>query len=268
MKAKFPSRAVAAPCLELFRYPVSGLTRDQTCCSNGSWVLKVHGKEANSMQFPNMVQIKKIFISFIHHENDLMKITRMHSSRMRTACSSAKKGRECLRNRDPSGQRPPWTETPSGQRSLLDRDPFWTEILLDRTPPPAWTDKRLWKYYVFERWQLNSFYVLIHSIHKINSCYGEATNTCTVNEKKTCSLKLKLVPWNYRFTHDKFQNKSIRCVSAIRKLCTSCLFRWTVRSLSSTYLSNASSVALFSITPNEISVNANTASFTTWKLFV
>ena len=74
MKAKFPFRAVAAPCLELFRYPVSGITRDQTCCSNGSWVLKVHGKKANNMQFTNVVQRKSIFTNMIHDENDLIKI--------------------------------------------------------------------------------------------------------------------------------------------------------------------------------------------------
>ena len=77
-----------------------------------------------------MVQIKKIFISFIYHENDLMKITRMHSSRMRTARSFQLKERV-------SG-----TETP------LDRDPLWTENPLDRdlprqSLPPPWPDKRL-----------------------------------------------------------------------------------------------------------------------------
>ena len=50
-------------------------------------------------------------------------------------------------DRDPHGQRPPWTETPM-DRDPLDRDPhgqrhFWIETLLDRDllgQRPSWTE--------------------------------------------------------------------------------------------------------------------------------
>ena len=67
----------------------------------------------------------------------------MHSSRTRTTHSLPYRGglpeqrpqTETPLDRDPPGQRPPWTESSSRQRHLLDRDPHWTE-----TP---WTETSL-----------------------------------------------------------------------------------------------------------------------------
>ena len=78
--------------------------------------------------------------------------TRMHSSRMRTACSLPYGGGLCLKrsprprppgqrspDRDPSGQRPsrqrpPWTETPWTETPRL--RPPWTETPWTETLPP------------------------------------------------------------------------------------------------------------------------------------
>ena len=69
--------------------------------------------------------------------------TRMHSSRMRSAHSSTITGGA---DRDPPGQRPPWTETPLDRESQtetpLDRDPPDRDPL-DREPPPPWTETSL-----------------------------------------------------------------------------------------------------------------------------
>ena len=68
-------------------------------------------------------------------------VTRMHSSRMHTARSSTVTvGRGEVSVSDPPERDPPLDRDPSGQRIP------WTEDPLDREPP--WTKTQLWKYYL------------------------------------------------------------------------------------------------------------------------
>ena len=56
----------------------------------------------------------------------------MHSSRMLTARSSPYRGFSLTDN--PTGQRPPWTETAPGHEDPLDRYHPWTETYGQRPP--------------------------------------------------------------------------------------------------------------------------------------
>ena len=69
-------------------------------------------------------------------------VTRMHSSRMHTAWTLLYGGGEGLPDRNPPGQRLPWTETLL-DRASINRDPPWQRTPLDRDPPgqrPPWTE--------------------------------------------------------------------------------------------------------------------------------
>ena len=85
--------------------------------------------------------VKSIFLHEAFTSNKEIFLTRMHSSRMRTArplpCRGGSNWTETPLDRDPPPldrdpprQRPPWTETRPGQI------------------PPLWTDRHLWNYYL------------------------------------------------------------------------------------------------------------------------
>ena len=100
-----------------------------------------------SVMFPREVYLCAIIVGFTFSRtlfHMFSQLTRMHSSRMRTVCSSSHLSRgggvgglpQCMLGYPPQGQAPTGADTPPDQAPPRPGTPLGT-----RHPPPPWTDR-------------------------------------------------------------------------------------------------------------------------------